>query len=140
MNKSIIYIGMLVTSALLAGSAAAQEQGADRDPFFSDGPRSSGKAASQPRNNDSLDRDPFSRPFDDNAPARRTVTRDSGRKLTGIIYSETSRIAIIDGETVREGGVVGDQKLVTIKSRSIVLTSRTGGKEELFLENFSIGK
>jgi hypothetical protein len=139
MNKSIIYIGMLVTSAFLVGNAAAQEQGVDRDPFFSDGPRSSGKAASQPRN-DSMGRDPFSRPFDDNAPARRTVTRDTGKKLTGIIFSETRRMAIIDGEVVREGGVVGDQKLVAVKSRSIVLTSRTGGKEELFLENFSIGK
>jgi hypothetical protein len=50
------------------------------------------------------------------------------------------RVAIIGGETYREGSMVGDQKLVDIKKRSVVLMNGSGGYDEVFLDDFSIRK
>lgn len=139
MKQAIIYGSLLTLSILFSGSASAREDALDRDPFFSDKPRA-GERAAPSAQGDVWGRDPFSRPFDDHAPARRTVARASGMKLSGIIYSETRRVAIIDGETAGEGGVVGDRRITAIKRRSVVLSGRTGGAEELFIEDFTIGK
>ena len=64
----------------------------------------------------------------------------SGRTLTGIIFSEDVRLAIIGGETYQEGVKVGDRKLVDIRRRSVVFMSAAGEKEEVFLEDFTMNK
>jgi hypothetical protein len=66
--------------------------------------------------------------------------RGRARTLTGIIYGKNVRLAIIGGETLGEGSMVGEQKLVDIRRRSVVLMNPAGGSEEIFLENFSIRK
>jgi hypothetical protein len=139
MKRVILYGSLLVLSAVFSGAVSARDGAMDRDPFFTDGPRASGKSDAQQRSTKEWGRDPFERPSEGGVSERRTETRSAGGKLTGIIYSETDRIAIINGEAVREGGRVGDQRVVGIKSRSVVLTSGSGGREELVLENFSVG-
>ncbi|HTG02016.1 MAG TPA: hypothetical protein VK654_15655 [Nitrospirota bacterium] len=138
---SIAILCALIATAAFSGAVIAAEDAFDRDPFFSDKPRPAGTARPAPGGEAAWGgRDPFVRPFDDRAPARSASTREAGRRLTGIIYSEANRIAIIDGEAVREGGTIGDLKLITIKSRSVVLAGASGVREELFLEDFSLGQ
>lgn len=126
----------MIATAALTSVVSAQQGEQERDPFFGEGPRSAGTITSQ--GSGEWGRDPFSKPFEGtaNAPA----TRAPEKKLTGIIYGKNDRIAIIGGELVREGSKVGDQKLMNIRKRSIVLMNSTGGTEEIFLENFSIRK
>jgi hypothetical protein len=138
MRRTIQYVGLVIAAAVFANAAAAQQAGQERDPFFGDGPRSSATNTSQASGE--WGRDPFSKPFEGNANASVAVSRGPERKLTGIIYGKSDRIAIINGEMVKEGSMVGDQKLMTIRKRSIVLMNSTGGTEEIFLENFSIRK
>ena len=114
----------------------AQEAEQDRDPFFGERPRSSATSTSQ--DGGEWGRDPFTKPFEGTALA--PATRAPEKKLTGIIYGKDVRIAIIGGEMVREGSMVGDRKLTNIRQRSIVLMNSTGGNEEIFLENFSVRK
>ncbi len=128
-------------ASVFANVSLAQEAGQERDPFFADGPRSSN--ADTPRQDGEWGgRDPFTRPYGGNAAPRRQAQRThaTGKKLTGIIYSRDARLAIIGGEVLREGSMIGDYKLVGIRERSVVLTNRAGGTEEIFLENFSIPK
>ncbi len=60
--------------------------------------------------------------------------------LTGIIYSKHGRVAIIGGEALREGSMVGDKRLADIRKKSVVLMNASGGREEVFLEDFSMGR
>ena len=134
-------IALLAMSLFLgASSASTQESEAVRDPFFSDGPRTSATASASP--DSSWGRDPFNRPFEGTAPtlAPGPAAHARGQNLTGIIYGKNVRLAIIGGETFREGSMVGDQKLTDIRGHSVVFVNSTGGREEVFLEDFSIRK
>ncbi len=134
-NMKILFIS-LMTATFFANVALAQQAEQERDPFFDEGPRSSVTITSQ--DSGGWGRDPFTKPFEGAAIA--PVASAPERKLTGIIYNQNVRIAIIGGELVSEGSMVGDQKLVNIHPRSIVLRNSTGGSEEISLENFSIRK
>lgn len=135
---------MKITSAILwlsvmsifYSSVWAQE----KDPFFPAGPRSTVTASSPQESN--WGRDPFSRPFEGTTRSSSPVLLDrvGGKNLTGIIYSKKVRVAIIGGEALKEGGMVGDQKIVDIRRRSIVLMNDAGSREEVFLEDFSMQK
>jgi len=137
--KRILYISIISTAAAFLNIALAQQAEPDRDPFFSTG-RISSETTSVPRDND-WGRDPFSRPFEGKGqtlPA--PLGRIRGKNLTGIIYSNNIRYAIIGGEAVREGSMIGDQKLVDVRKRSVILMNGGGSREEVFLEDFSIRK
>ena len=138
MNKKSAILFLLVVAMLCPASVQAQE----RDPFFPDGPRS-GPTASASQDT-TWGRDPFSRHFEGKPsplqPVRGVIDRIRGKALTGIIHSKQVRVAIIGGETYREGSMVGDQKLVDIKKRSVVLMNGSGGYDEVFLDDFSIRK
>ena len=136
MQKTILYIGMMAATAVFTSLVFAQPGGQERDPFFGDRPGSSVTVTSQ--HSGKWGRDPFAKPFEGTAAA--PAARAPQKKLTGIIYGNDVRIAIIGGEIVREGSMVGDQRLTSIRKRSIVLMSSTGGTEEIFLEDFSIRK
>jgi hypothetical protein len=137
-----IKLGILclsVVSIFYSASIWAQE----KDPFFPSGPRSAVTVSTSHDNN--WGRDPFSRPFEETTRSPASSVRGvldliGGRNLTGIIYSKHVRVAIIGGEAVKEGGMVGDQKIVDIRRRSIVLQNSAGSREEVFLEDFSIRK
>jgi hypothetical protein len=130
-------------TATLAGVAFAQERGPERDPFFSEGPRSFVTATAGQA--DEFGRDPFARPFGGPSAAAPQAQQPPPApapelRLTGIIYNENVRIAVINGEMVREGAMVGGRKLLKVRSSSIVLANGPAGSQELFLENFSIRK
>lgn len=135
-----IIIRALIIVWVLEGSAGWAEE---QDPFFPSGPRSVATVSSPQENN--WGRDPFSRPFEETSrslvpSASRVLDLIGGRNLTGIIYSKHARVAIIGGEALKEGSMVGDKKLVDIRRRSIVLQNSAGSREEVFLEDFSIQK
>jgi hypothetical protein len=137
--KKIFHILML-TGAVFVGIVSAQEPVPERDPFFSAGPRSSATISSS-RDDGTWGRDPFNRPFEGaehQAPAPGARVR--GLVLTGIIYGKEVRLAIIGGETFREGSVIGDRKLAEIRAHSVVFINSTGGTEEVSLEDFSMRK
>jgi hypothetical protein len=136
MHKTILYIGMMIATAAFTSAVFAQPGGQERDPFFGDRPGSAVTVTSH--DSGKWGRDPFAKPFEGSFAG--PATRAPEKKLTGIIYGNDVRIAIIGGEIVREGSMVGDQKLTSIRKRSIVLMSRTGGTEEIFLEDFTIRK
>jgi len=135
-----IIVQTLIIVWVLGGSAGwAQE----KDPFFPSGPRSGATVSTSYDNN--RGRDPFSRPFEETSRSPASSVRGvldliGGRNLTGIIYSKRVRVAIIGGEALKEGSMVGDQKLVDIRRRSIVLQNSVGSREEVFLEDFSMRK
>jgi hypothetical protein len=131
-----LYICLLIVITVLTGTAAAQQADQERDPFFGEGPRSLSTSTSSGTN--TWGRDPFVKPFEGAATVEAKQVPE--RKLTGIIFGKNERIAIIGGELMKEGSMVGDQKLMTIRRRSIVLMNSSGGTEEIFLENFSIRK
>jgi hypothetical protein len=138
MGKKIFLIAILMMAAI-ATAALAQEEAPDRDPFYPSEQRR--PAASTPAGPD-WGRDPFTSPFAGKGPVQQQEhgRRERTRTLTGIIYGKNVRLAIIGGETLQEGSMVGDQKLVDIRKRSVVLMNPAGGSEEIFLENFSIRK
>lgn len=118
--------------------AWALDEGIDRDPFHPD-MNIPGSAASASSDKD-WGRDPFSNPLAGRVPVQRQSQNTGKRYLTGIIYSAQVRIAIIGGETLREGAMAGDRKLEKISKRSVLLKNSSGGMEELLLEDFSTGK
>jgi len=134
-HMKILFITLIIV-AFFANVATGQQAGQERDPFFDEGPRSSVTITS--KDSGEWGRDPFAKPFEGAAIA--PSIQAPMKKLTGIIYSKNDRIAIIGGELVREGNMVGGQKLTSIHERSIVLMNSMGGSEEIFLENFSIRK
>jgi len=128
---------MAAATCVFAAPARQVEQ--ERDPFYPAGPRSSVTTSiSQDRD---WGRDPFSKPFEGNTQAT-TPSGDQTRRqgLTGIIYGKDARIAIIGGETYKEGSRIGDRRLVDIRKRSVVFMNDAGNREEVFLEDFSIRK
>jgi hypothetical protein len=130
--KTILFIGTLLAIAAIAG---AEPEG--KDPFFPAGPKPPVKE-SLPQDRD-WGRDPFNRPFEGKAlPATQQGNRSPGSSLSGIIYGTNVRLAIFGGETVREGSMVGGQRLLAIHKRSVVLMNTEGRREEVFLEDFSI--
>jgi hypothetical protein len=125
----------LIAWMLVASTVWAEE----KDPFFPAGPRSS-VSVSVPQDRD-WGRDPFSKPFEGKTPpAASSGVRAPGSGLSGIIYGKNARLAIIGGETYREGSMVGGQKLVDIRKRSVVFLNDSGSREEVFLEDFSLRK
>jgi hypothetical protein len=135
--KKTVYI--LIMTVVLAAVALAQEGVIERDPFSS---REKALSAPAPVPADnSWGRDPFNNPLAGRAPARTERRSDaSGKGLTGIIYSKNIRLAIINGEALREGSSVGDRRLASIGARSVKLKNAGGGIEEVFLQDFSMRK
>jgi hypothetical protein len=129
--RKLLTIGVVLFMTFLATGARAQNGNVQRDPFF---PSEKGAAPSP----DEWGRDPFGNPFATGAPERHEEGK--GKLLTGIIYSANASIAIIGGEALREGDMVGDRKLMQIRKNSVVLVDTSGRIEELFLENYSMGK
>ncbi len=142
MNKTLCM--SILMMVLLADFSPAQEPGPERDPFFADGPRASAADATQEgksHQEGDWGRDPFSRSFGGTANRQALpVTRARDKKLTGIIYGTDVHLAIIGGEVLKEGSMLGDQKLTAVREGSIVLKDNRGNTEEVVLENFSIRK
>jgi len=132
MRRQIIAIFFSLTASWFS-IASAQDAGMDRDPFHPGG------EASAPSDYD-WGRDPFTNPLAGRMPVQRQGQSADKRYLTGIIYSTQVRIAIIGGETLREGAMAGDRKLEKINRHSVTLRNTAGGMEELLLEDFSMGK
>ena len=133
MRNARLIIGLSVLVSCLAGVPVEGTEW-DKDPFFPAKPRPAAPTPS-PEDKD-WGRDPFDNPF-----GRKTTYQQPGaRNLTGIIYGKTVRLAIIGGEILGEGSTVGDQRLVDIRRKSVVLMNRAGRLEELFLVDFSLGQ
>ncbi len=139
MWKRLVIISTVVSAFSL--TAQAQEGTAERDPFYPSADRPAvmthrpGGADEGP-----WGRDPFNNPMAGRTPAQKGPASRGVRALTGIIYSTDVRVAIFGGETYQEGGKVGDRKLVEIRTRSVVLMSAAGEKEEVFLEDFTMNR
>jgi hypothetical protein len=139
-KANIVFLVMALALWSMPASAQVGEQ--DRDPFFSAGPRSTATAPAPPRDSD-WGRDPFSHPVEGKTQPQKgkdEVVRVREKILTGIIFSAEVRVAIIGGEALSEGSLVGDQKLVEIRMNSVVLMNGAGVREELFLEDVPIRK
>lgn len=137
--KKILSVCIMIATTIYAYAAPAPQSDKDRDPFFSGGPRSAASSSvSQDRN---WGRDPFTKPFEAKTQAvAPSGDQARGKGLTGIIYGKNTRFAIIGGETYKEGSRIGAQRLVDIRRRSVIFVNDTGGREEVFLEDFSIRK
>ena len=140
---SSIIIVTLTAVVLTAGQAQAGET--ERDPFFPSAHRPSAAATRPGLVDDSWGRDPFSNPLANRPPVSSTQKTSPPPSqirilLSGIIYSKDLRLAIIGGETYREGSKIGDRKLLEIRTRSIVVENSAGEREESLLEEFSINK
>jgi hypothetical protein len=136
MWKRTTIIGLLLW-ALCSVSALAQDKDLEKDPFFPS-EKKPVVPAQVPGDSD-WGRDPFNSPLGN----KTTLPQKGGSQvggLTGIIYGKNARLAIIDGEVLREGSMVGERKLVDIRQRSVILMNAGGGYDELFLTDFSLGK
>ena len=140
MDRNAFLFPFFLTAVVFCSMPVfAQERELERDPFFSAGPRA--KATASPPRDGEWGRDPFSSPFEGTAqPSAHQGAPASAIKLSGIIYGKDVRLAIIGGEILRQGGKVGDRQLVDIRIRSVVLKSDSGEQEEMFLEDFSMGR
>lgn len=139
MLRSLLYISVLLM--MVVPSMARAQGGEERDPFYPSARRPAPQAQQQPEAD--WGRDPFDRPFSGPTAGPSRVPQQQGPAaggLTGIIYSKNVRVAIIGGEVLREGSMVGDRRLVDIRKKSVVLMTASGGREELFLEDFSLGR
>jgi len=135
--RKIVYIIMM--TVVLTAAALAQEGTEGTDPFYPSGSRPTAPAPIPAV--DSWGRDPFNNPLANRAPVRtERVPETRGKGLTGIIYSKGLRLAIINGEALREGSSVGDRKVVSIGVRSVRLKNAAGNIEEVFLQDFSMRK
>jgi hypothetical protein len=129
---------MMALCLIVSPRAFAQDGAMEKDPFYP--PEQRPAAAVPPLETDDWGRDPFHSPFSTEAPARKQQEQAKPKseiKLTGIIYGKSARFAIIGGETLAEGGMVGDEKVVAIRSRSVVIKNAAGATEEIFLQDFS---
>jgi hypothetical protein len=139
MWKRTTIIGLLL-SVLCSVSALAQDKELEKDPFF---PSEKRPVAPAPVPGDSdWGRDPFNSPLGNKTALPQKGGSHAGSEggLTGIIYGKHARLAIIDGEVLREGSMVGDRKLVDVRRKSVVFMRAGGGYEEVFLSDFSLGK
>jgi len=131
---------MILVLAVLAGTARAQDVEPDRDPFSSES--RPGAAAPSPRDSE-WGRDPFSNPFGGAKTSVRkgaVQPKEQGPALTGIIFNDDTRIAIVSGEVLREGGKLGDKQVAEIRMKSVTLMDASGHREELVLQDFTMGK
>ena len=135
--KKLLSILIVAITCIYAAPVLPAEK--EQDPFFSAGPRSSvTTSVFQGRD---WGRDPFSKPFEGKTQAiAPSEDQARGKGLTGIIYGENARLAIIGGETYKEGSRIGDRRLLDIRMRSVVFMTDAGSREEVFLEDFSIKK
>ncbi len=137
MAKRIAIILVLLIMTCFSASANAEERD-ERDPFF---PSEKKPAVPLPSPGEAdWGRDPFNNPLGRGPAPKGTEGRAARSGLTGIIYSKHDRVAIVGGEALREGGMVGDKRLVDIRRKSVVLRDAAGGSEEIFLEDFSMGR
>ncbi len=138
MWKRTTIIGLLLCAFCSAG-AWAQDKDSEKDPFFPSEKRPA--APVQTPGDGDWGRDPFNSPLGNKtAPAQKGGSHAGSEGLTGIIYGKHARLAIIDGEVLREGSMVGDRKLVDVRRKSVIFMSAGGGYEEVFLSDFSLGK
>lgn len=135
MRATVLAMAILALSA--AGATEARDGGEMRDPFFPSAGRPPAPAAT-PRDLQ-LGRDPFANPLGRpaTAPGRPAAPRTG---LTGIIYGKQARLAIYNGEVLAEGAMAGDKRLMSIRKRSVVLMTASGRYEEVFLEDFTLGR
>lgn len=123
---------LLVVCSVQAGDADLE-----KDPFYSS--RHHPGASARPA--EGWGTDPFNNPLSGKGfPQQDRNRQERAKALTGILYSKNIRLAVIGGETVAEGGMVGSEKLAVIRKRSVVLVRPEGGSEEIFLDDFSIRK
>jgi hypothetical protein len=133
--RKIVYIIILIM--VFSATAWAQQGAEEIDPFHPSGNR---PTASAPADG-TWGRDPFNSPLGGKPSVSKAPERAGrGTGLTGIIYSPDIRLAIINGEALREGSAVGDKKIVDIRRQSVVFLNAGGGREEMVLEDFSIRK
>lgn len=129
---------ILILLTLSCSSAAwAEEAKAEKDPFFP--PERGLLAPASPSPEDGWGRDPFASPLAEKTPGRPGEGGDR-KPITGIVFSKRSRVAVIGGEMVQEGSMVGDRRLVEIRRRSVIFQNPSGGYEEVYIEDFSIRK
>jgi hypothetical protein len=78
------------------------------------------------------DRDPLSPLVSKNGQLLLSQELDeTGLHLQGIIYAQGNSVAIINGEVVKEKGVIGNYTVVTIEQKKIILKK---GNEEFTLK------
>ena len=131
-----LYVIILI---MFASVAVAQDGATDRDPFASPAKRLPAPSSAPAGN--AWGRDPFNNPLAGRAPARRERVPDArGKGLTGVIYSADIRLAIINGEVLREGSSIGDGKVASIGERSVSVVNAAGATEEIPLKDFSMRK
>lgn len=139
MKNAVICIALLFACA---SAARAGSEGGGRDPFFPEQARATPPAPAAPAGGGNWGRDPFANPLGGvrqqgvAVPAR----QGGGGGLSGIIYNKQTRLAIVAGEVLREGNMIGDRKIIDIRRRSIVVMTPAGGLEEMLLEDFSLGR
>ena len=140
MRKGLLYIIMTVT-VIFATAVQAQEGAEEKDPFHPSAGRPVISVPGPPSGDDSWGRDPFNNPLAGKSVQQKGAPSPGpGHVLTGIIFSNDVRLAIIGGETYQVGAKVGDRKLVDVRSRSVVFMSAAGEKEEVFLADFTMSK
>jgi hypothetical protein len=141
MWKRTVIISTVV-SVFSMTAVVAHVDAEEKDPFYpsADRPGLTAPRPSETGGERSWGRDPFNNPLAGKAIVQKGQPAPGNRVLTGIIYSKDVRVAIFGGETYQEGSKVGDRKLVDIRSRSVVLMSSAGEKEEVFLEDFTMIK
>jgi hypothetical protein len=152
MMREMVFTALIISAVV--GAARAQEGAAEIDPFHPSEVISA-LTATVPDNN-SWGVDPFNNPLGgkdqipkdqvpkDQAPKdqaqKEPESAPRNKGLTGIIFSNNMRLAIIDGNTLSVGSKMGGRKLVQIRTRSVVFEDASGGREEMFLKDFSAGK
>jgi hypothetical protein len=133
-----IQLIIVVMMTVFTSVAPAQQGAEETDPFHPSGNR---PVTSPAPSDDTWGRDPFTSPLAGKPSVSKAPERAGrGAGLTGIIYSADVRLAIINGEALREGSMVGDKKIVDIRKQSVVLLNSAGSQEEVVLEDFSLRK
>jgi hypothetical protein len=117
--------------SVMSSSPAAKISGADTQ---ASRPATSGETMKLDvsRMNLSWRDDPFSLPK--SVTDRKTEKPKTIPKLTAIMESKTGRYAIIGGEIVKKGDMVGDEKVSEISKDKVVLV-RNNAKRILSIEN-----
>ncbi len=133
-----LTVAFILSALIFPLVAPAKEKEEEKDPFYPSGDRPAVQSAAPDQD---WGRDPFANPLAGRTQAGKASASGTGSVgLTGIIYSKKARVAIIGGEVVREGSMVLGKKLVDIRRKSIVLMDDSGRYEEIFIEDFAIGR
>lgn len=134
MLRVFLYISLLTLA--LSSAVPAETTMPEKDPFFP--PERGLLAPATPSVEDGWGRDPFASPLAEKTPS--LAGGVNGKKISGIIYSRRSRVVVIGGDMLQEGSMVGDRRIVEIRKRSVLFQNPSGGYEEVYLDDFSIGK